>query len=156
MRAVIQRVSEARVEVDGTIVGQIGAGLVVLLGIAEGDDEAIAVKLASKITGLRIFSDKDGKFNLSALDTAGAILLISQFTLFANTRKGNRPSFLGAAQPDAAAHLVERVAFHLQNSGLQVATGSFRAHMHVSLVNDGPVTIMLDSDDWARPRRGSL
>jgi D-tyrosyl-tRNA(Tyr) deacylase len=154
MRAVIQRVSEARVDVDGAIAGQIDAGLVVLLGIAEGDDEQTAAKLAAKIAGLRIFSDEAGKFNLSALDVGGAILLVSQFTLFGDTRRGNRPSFLGAAPPEVAEQLVERVAHHLRQSGLRVAMGVFRAHMRVSLVNDGPVTIILDSEDWTRPRRG--
>jgi len=155
MRAVIQRVSEARVTVETEVVGQIGAGLVVLLGIAHQDTAEIAAKLAAKIAALRIFSDAEGKFNLALRDVGGAILVVSQFTLFGDTRKGNRPSFIDAAQPQVAQALVDRFVAELRDAGLTVATGIFRAHMQVALTNDGPVTIIIDSEDWSRPRRQS-
>ena len=156
MRAVVQRVSEARVVVDDAVIGAIGPGLLVLLGVAEGDDAAIGTALADKIAQLRIFNDDDGKFNLSLLETGGAVLVVSQFTLLADTRKGRRPSFVHAAHPSIAEPLVEHVCTHLRtHHGLTVATGRFGAHMHVHLVNDGPVTITLDSNDQERPRRGS-
>ena len=154
MRALIQRVSEAAVEVDGAITGEIDGGLLILLGVANGDDEAIARRMAEKVAGLRIFSDEQGRFNLSLQDTGGGALVVSQFTLLADTRKGKRPSFLLAAPPEQAAVLVDTFASQLEASGIRVAHGVFGAHMRVSLVNDGPVTIMLDSDDWQRPRRG--
>lgn len=154
MRAVVQRVSEASVEVEGRIAGSIGAGLLVLLGAATGDTAEIAHRLAEKVAGLRIFSDAEGKFNESLLETSGGALVVSQFTLLADTRKGKRPSFLDAAPPDEARRLVDTFAEHLRGLGVTVATGVFGAHMHVALINDGPVTIMLDSDDWLRPRRG--
>ncbi|CAA9379138.1 MAG: D-aminoacyl-tRNA deacylase, partial [uncultured Chloroflexia bacterium] len=150
MRALIQRVDEASVEVDGTITGQIARGLLVLLGVADGDTADVARKLAEKTANMRIFADADGKFNRSLLDTGGAVLLVSQFTLLADTRKGNRPSFIGAAPPDVARQLVDDFGNHLQTLGIQVEHGVFGAHMHVALLNDGPVTIMLDSDDWQR------
>ena len=140
MRAVVQRVSWARVTPGGAI----GGGLCVLLGIAEGDDEAAAVRLARKTAELRIFPDADGRFDRSLLDTGGAALVVSQFTLIADTRKGNRPSFAGAARPEAAEPLYERFCTALRNLGVQVETGVFGAHMDVELVNDGPVTIVLD------------
>ena len=155
MRALVQRVTEASVEVNGSVVGSIGTGLLVLLGAATGDSTETAQKLADKVAGLRIFSDEQGKFNNSLLDIRGAALVVSQFTLFADTRKGRRPSFLEAAAPESAQELVMVFCEHLRSLGLAVETGVFGAHMRVALVNDGPVTIMLDSADWERPRRGS-
>ncbi len=155
MRALVQRVTEASVVVDKQTVGAIRAGLLVLLGVTHGDDEGIARKLADKVAGLRIFSDEQGKFNRSLLDVGGAALIVSQFTLFADTRKGKRPSFLQAADPEVAAALVAVFRAHLGTLGLPVESGVFGAHMLVASINDGPVTIMLDSDDWQRPRHGN-
>ncbi len=156
MRAVVQRVTEARVVVDDEIVGAIGPGLLVLLGVAEGDDAATGIALADKIAQLRIFNDADGKFNLSVLDRGGAVLVVSQFTLLADTRKGRRPSFVHAADPSIAEPLVEQFCTHLRSHRqLTVAIGRFGAHMLVHLVNDGPVTITLDSNDQDRPRRSA-
>lgn len=155
MRALVQCVTEASVVVDGQTVGAIRAGLLVLLGVTHGDDEGIARKLADKVAGLRIFSDEQGKGNRSLLDIGGAALVVSQFTLFADTRKGKRPSFLQAADPEVAADLVAVFRTHLSTFGLPVESGVFGAHMLVSSINDGPVTIMLDSDDWQRPRHGN-
>ncbi len=155
MRALIQRVNQASVEVEGTITGRIDTGLLVLLGVAEGDTDEIAQKIAQKIANLRIFSDAAGKFNLALGDVGGAVLLVSQFTLLADTRKGNRPSFIDAAHPDVARHLVHAVGTYINAAGIRVEHGVFGAHMHVALVNDGPVTLMLDSDDWLKPRRSS-
>jgi D-aminoacyl-tRNA deacylase len=132
------------VTVDGTVVGMCGRGLVVLLGVADGDDEAAAERLAGKIARLRIFENEDGKFDRSLLDTGGAALVVSQFTLLADTRKGNRPSFTAAARPDVAQALYERFCRALEAEGVRVARGVFGARMQVSLVNDGPVTIVLD------------
>lgn len=154
MRALVQRVNQASVEVDGVITGSIDHGLLILLGVGQGDDAAIAQRIADKVAGLRIFSDEQGKFNLSLQDVGGGVLVVSQFTLFADTRKGKRPSFLDAAPPDLAAALVECFGRHLEAMGFYTGYGVFGAHMHVALVNDGPVTIMLDSDDWQRPRHG--
>ena len=154
MRALIQRVSQASVAVDDHTVGSIGPGLVVFLGIGQGDSEADAAYLVEKIANLRIFADSEGRFNLSALETAGEVLLISQFTLYAETRKGRRPSFTGAAPPEQARPLTERVEDLLRERGLQVAAGVFQAMMKVSLVNEGPVTIFIDSADRKRPRAG--
>jgi D-tyrosyl-tRNA(Tyr) deacylase len=139
MRAVIQRVSRA----SSTPGGAIGPGLCVLLGIAEGDDEAAAVRLAAKVARLRIFEDAEGRFDRSLLDTGGAALVVSQFTLLADTAKGNRPSFSGAARPEAAGPLYERFAQALRDLGVHVETGVFGARMSVELVNDGPVTIVV-------------
>jgi D-aminoacyl-tRNA deacylase len=144
MRAVCQRVGSARVSVDGAVAGEIGAGLCVLLGVAAGDGEEAAVRLAGKIARLRVFADDDGKFDRSLLDTGGAALVVSQFTLTADTAKGNRPSFSGAAPPEEAEPLVERFCSELRALGVLVETGVFGAHMAVELVNDGPVTIVLD------------
>ena len=152
MRAVIQRVSEASVTVEGRIVGQIGRGLVVLLGVGPGDRAAEAEQLADKIANMRIFPDDEGRFNRSVLDIGGAALVISQFTLYADTRRGRRPSFTDAAAPDIAAPLVERFTAALQARGLAIANGVFGAHMSVALVNDGPVTIVLDSATFREPR----
>ena len=145
MRAVVQRVISARVRVDGRTTGEIGAGLLVLLGVEQGDGPADLQYIASKIRDLRIFADPDGKMNLSVLDTKGAVLVVSQFTLSGDARNGRRPSFASAAPPEIARSLYEAVVRELQASGLQVATGEFQAMMQVALVNDGPVTILLDS-----------
>ncbi len=149
MRAVIQRVLSASVEVGGETVGKIGAGLLILLGVGPGDSEREAALLARKCAELRIFSDADGRFNLSLLDTGGAALVVSQFTLYADTRRGRRPGFTDAAPPEIAAPLVEQFAGDLRRMGVAVATGVFGAHMRVALVNDGPVTIMLDTSTGA-------
>ena len=145
MRAVVQRVRHASVVVEGETVGQIGVGFLVLLGAGRDDAEEDVRYIASKVAGLRIFSDVEGKFNLSLADVGGAVLLVSQFTLYADTRKGRRPSFIDAAPPELAEALVERCAQLLREQDIPVETGRFRAHMEVSLLNDGPVTIMLDS-----------
>jgi D-aminoacyl-tRNA deacylase len=143
MRAVCQRVSHAEVRVDGVATGQIGAGLVVLVGVAHGDTAEDADRLAGKIARLRIFEGETGKFDRSLLDTGGAALVVSQFTLIANTRKGNRPSFADAAPPAAAEPLYERFCDALGSLGPAVERGVFGARMAVELVNDGPVTIVL-------------
>lgn len=145
MRAVLQRVSEASVGVDGREVGRIGPGLLVLLAVGQGDGEADVEWMAQKLVGLRIFPDAEGKMNRSLLDTHRALLLISQFTLYADTRKGKRPSFLDAAPPELARDLYQRCAERLRVLGLTVAEGIFAADMKVGLVNDGPVTLLLDS-----------
>ena len=146
MRAVVQRVKGAKVDVDGKRVGEIGQGLLVFLGVGERDSEKDAEYLANKIAHLRIFSDEKGLMNLSILDTGGALLVVSQFTLWADCVKGRRPSFTRAAVPDRAQELYEYFNLNLQKLGLQVATGVFQALMEVHLVNDGPVTILLDSE----------
>jgi D-tyrosyl-tRNA(Tyr) deacylase len=143
VRAVVQRVSEARVTVENEVVGAIGAGLCVLVGVAEGDGEPAAQRLGEKIARLRIFENVEGKFDRSLLDTGGAALVVSQFTLIADTQKGNRPSFTRAAAPAEAEPLVERVAAALRELGVPVETGVFGARMLVELANDGPVTILL-------------
>ncbi|WP_165226635.1 D-aminoacyl-tRNA deacylase [Aquisphaera insulae] len=145
MRAVVQRVSRGSVEIDGSTVGAIGAGFVVLLGVARDDGEADAAWLADKILNLRVFEDEQGKMNRSVVDVRGGILVVSQFTLLADCRAGRRPSFTAAADPADAERLYERFVAILRGSGLEVATGVFRAMMQVSLVNDGPVTLLLDS-----------
>ena len=154
MKAILQRVSRASVSVVGTLVGQIGPGLMVLVGAEEGDTVEDASYLADKIAGLRIFSDEDGKFNLSLRDTGGEILVVSQFTLVADTRKGRRPSFTRAAPPEEADSLISKFTDLLLSSGLRVETGQFQAHMLVEIHNDGPVTIPLDSRDRHKPRKG--
>ena len=145
MRAVLQRVTDARVTVAGQTIGHIGVGLMVLLGAGLEDGDADADWMARKIAELRIFEDDAGKMNRSVADAGGAILLVSQFTLYADTTRGRRPSFIGALAPDRAAPLIERVATALRGRGLTVETGSFGADMDVALVNRGPVTILLDS-----------
>jgi len=145
VRAVIQRVSEAKVTIDGQISGQIDAGLVVLLGVALEDTERDAEYLAAKISGLRIFADDEDKMNLSLVDTGGAMLIISQFTLFGDCRKGRRPSFTAAASGEHGEKLYDHFVAAVKNGGIPVATGEFGAHMDVSLVNNGPVTMLLDS-----------
>ena len=146
MKAVVQRVSRASVRVGGEVRGEIGEGLLVLLGVASGDDTVAAERLAGKVARLRIFAaDADGRFHRSLLDTRGAALVVSQFTLLADTRKGNRPGFTGAAAPEHAQPLVETVVDGLRALGVTVTTGRFGARMAVELVNDGPVTIVLDA-----------
>ena len=152
MRAVVQRVTEASVLVEGREVGRVGPGLVVLLGVGREDEEADAQYLVDKILNLRIFSDEDNRFNRSARDVGADLLLISQFTLYANTRKGRRPDFTGAAQPQEAQRLYDHTVDRFRNSGLTVASGLFQEHMQVRLQNDGPVTILLDSADRQRSR----
>ena len=144
MRAVVQRVSSARVVVAGRVVGGIGAGLCVLLGVADTDDEAGADRLAGRVARLRVFENEAGKFDRRLLDVGGSALVVSQFTLIADTAKGNRPSFTGAAPPERAEPLYERFAAALRQLGVPVETGVFGARMQVELVNDGPVTIVLD------------
>lgn len=147
MKAILQRVTSASVEVDGTVVGQIGAGLLVFVGVAKGDEEADCRYLVEKLRTFRIFSDEQGKMNRSLVDAGGSILLVSQFTLLGSTANGRRPSFDGAAPPDVARRLYEQVAADLRKAGTSVETGVFAAHMRVALVNDGPVTFALDSRD---------
>ncbi len=146
MRAVVQRVSRAAVRVDGAVTGSIERGLLVLLGVAAGDGEEQARWMADKVAQLRIFEDQACKMNRSVEDVRGGVLVVSQFTLLGDARKGNRPSFVAAAPPDRASALYERVSALLRARGLPVAQGVFRAHMDVELTNDGPVTILLDSE----------
>jgi D-tyrosyl-tRNA(Tyr) deacylase len=147
MRAVVQRVTKASVSIDGKIVGSIGKGLVILLGIKNGDLDDDVKFLAEKCVNLRIFSDAAGKFNLSALDVSGEILAISQFTLYGDTRKGRRPSFIEAAPPEISEPLYQTFVTYLRQSGLKVETGEFGAMMLVEIFNDGPVTILLESKE---------
>ncbi len=152
MRVVLQRVSQASVTVDGAVVGAIDAGLLLLVGVAPTDTEADARWLALKCVGLRIFADEQGKMNRSLLDVSGGILAISQFTLYGDSRKGRRPSFVGAARPSLAEPLYERFCILLEEAGVNpVARGRFGADMKVSLCNDGPVTLLLDSPPSQRP-----
>jgi len=145
MRAVVQRVTRAAVTVGGEVVGRIGAGLCVLVGVGAADDEADADALAEKVVGLRIFEDEAGKMNRSLLDTGGALLAVSQFTLFGDARKGRRPSFVEAMEPARASELFERFCAACRARGVHVETGCFRTEMQVELVNDGPVTILVDT-----------
>lgn len=145
MRAVVQRVSSASVEVEGRVVGQIGPGLLVLLGVAASDNAADADYLAEKIAGLRIFEDGDGKMNLNVTEAGGAVLAVSQFTLYGDVRRGRRPSFDEAARPERARELYEHFVAEIERHGLHCETGEFQAMMSVALVNQGPVTILLDS-----------
>jgi D-tyrosyl-tRNA(Tyr) deacylase len=145
VRAVVQRVSSARVEVDGEPVASIGKGLLVLLGVARGDGERQAQWLADKIAGLRIFEDDEGKMNLSVQEVGGSVLVVSQFTLLGDCRKGRRPSFTEAAPPEEAHRLYQKFAARLREGGVHVETGVFQARMAVHLVNDGPVTLSLDT-----------
>ena len=147
MRALLQRTSGARVRVAGEIVGQIERGLVVLVGVGPDDDEAVADAVARRISELRIFDDDAGRTNLSLLDVDGSALVVSQFTLYADTRRGRRPGFTGAAAPDVAERLYLRLAEALRSRGVTVATGRFGAEMAVELVNEGPFTIWLDTAD---------
>ncbi len=145
MKALLQRVTDASVSVAGEVVGRIGPGLVVFVGIAQGDTEKDAQFLAQKTANLRIFADEEGKFNLSALDVKGELLLVSQFTLLADTKKGRRPSFVEAAPPAQAGELFEQLVEQARATGLKVETGRFQQYMQVEIHNDGPVTILLDS-----------
>jgi D-tyrosyl-tRNA(Tyr) deacylase len=147
MRACIQRVSSARVVVDGETVGEIGRGLVVLLGVAADDGEAELRWMVDKVVGLRVFEDADGKMNLALADVGGELLVVSQFTLLGDCRKGRRPSFIAAAPPEQAEPMYQQFVDAARQLGVRVATGRFRAHMQVELVNDGPVTILVDSAD---------
>lgn len=152
MRALLQRASHARVTVDGETIGELTPtpGLVILLGVGPADTLAEARTLANRIANLRIFSDADGKFNLSLRDVNGGALVVSQFTLYADTRRGRRPGFTGAAAPDHAEPLVLALIEALREDGVPTQGGRFGAHMQVELTNDGPVTIWLDTDDWRR------
>lgn len=154
MRVVLQRVKRAAVRVDGQTVGEIGPGLLALVGVAAGDDVETIDKVAAKVAGLRIFADADGRFNESVAKIGGAVLVVSQFTLIADVRKGRRPSFTGAARPEQAEPLVERFTAQLAAAGVPTASGRFGAMMQVELVNDGPFTVIIDSADLERPRRG--
>jgi D-tyrosyl-tRNA(Tyr) deacylase len=145
VRAVVQRVASASVVVDGEVVGQIERGLLVLLGVGTDDADVDAVALAEKITGLRVFEDEAGKMNLALNDVGGQMLVVSQFTLFGDCRKGRRPSFVEAARPEKAELLYETFVAEIRGQGIHVETGRFQTHMDVSLVNDGPVTLLLDS-----------
>ena len=147
MRAVVQRVREARVLVDGEAVGEVGAGVCVLLGVAQEDDEAVAERLAGKVARLRVFENADGKFDRSLIDVGGAALVVSQFTLITDSKRqrGTRPDFSKAARPEAAEPLYERFCESLAGYGIDVSTGRFGARMQLELVNDGPVTIVLDA-----------
>lgn len=145
MRALVQRVSEARVRVDGEVVGEIDVGLVALIGVTHDDTPAQATKLADKIANLRVFEDDDGKMNRSALDVGGGVLAVSQFTLYGDTRKGRRPAFVDAARPDVAEPLCDDVVDELRSLGVaRVETGRFRTDMQVELINDGPITLMIE------------
>lgn len=144
MRAVVQRVTRAAVRVDGETIGEIGRGLLVLVGAAAGDGPADASALAEKLAGLRIFPDDEGLMNRSVVEAGGAVLVVSQFTLYGDVRRGRRPSFTAAAPPEAAEPLVDLVADGLRRAGVPCATGRFRAHMEVDLLNDGPVTLVLE------------
>ena len=146
MRAVLTRVKSASVSVDGNVIGQIGPGFLILLGITHDDTEAQAVKLADKLTGLRIFEDEDGKMNRGLETVNGEILVISQFTLYGNCRKGRRPEFLNAARPETAIPLYEKFVSLVRAKGYHVETGEFGAYMQVESLNDGPVTLVVDTD----------
>ncbi|MBN1125994.1 MAG: D-tyrosyl-tRNA(Tyr) deacylase [Sedimentisphaerales bacterium] len=145
MRAVVQRVRDAKVEVDGQVTGAIEKGLLVYLGVGKGDTQKDMEFIAEKVMGLRIYEDQEGRMNRSVRDVGGGVLLISQFTLFGDCRKGRRPSFDAAADPETADALYRQCAAYLRAAGMQVGTGVFAAHMHVTATNDGPVTLLLDS-----------
>lgn len=147
MRAVVQRVRNARVTVDKAVSGGIGLGLLVYLGVCDSDDEEICARMASKIARMRIFQDAEEKMNLSVSDVGGEVLVVSQFTLYASMKRGNRPSFDGAGRPDLAERLYEVFMEEVRKTGLHVEHGIFGAHMHVEYENDGPVTILMDSDE---------
>jgi len=155
MRAILQRVSSASVTVDEQVVGRIAHGLLVLIGVTSGDSVTESTLLADKTMALRIFADEEGRFNRSLIDVAGEVLVVSQFTLYADVRKGRRPSFSQAALPELAAPLVTAYVDSLRTAGINVTTGIFGAMMQVTLINDGPVTIILDSDTFKQPRRQS-
>ncbi|WP_419863745.1 D-aminoacyl-tRNA deacylase [Candidatus Poriferisodalis sp.] len=144
MRALVQRVAKARVRVDGEVIGEIGPGLCCLIGATHDDSADSARKLAGKLWNLRIFADENGQMNRSVAETNGEMLVVSQFTLYGDTRKGRRPSFVAAAEPDEATRLIDELIDELRRLGATVATGSFGAHMEVEMTNDGPVTLMLE------------
>ncbi len=144
MRAVVQRAKHASVSVDGKIIGQISHGLLVLLAVHKDDEETAIAKMAEKIVNLRIFGDQDGKMNLSVKDVSGAILVVSQFTLYGDCRRGNRPSFIESAGPEKAIPMYEKFVEYIRSAGIGIETGEFGAHMEVDSVNDGPVTVILD------------
>ncbi|MFO8009848.1 MAG: D-aminoacyl-tRNA deacylase [Dehalococcoidia bacterium] len=153
MEALIQRVSKASVEVEGSLIGRIGPGLLLFIGVGSNDTIEDVRYIADKVTGLRIFSDKEGKFNLSVLDTGGEVLVVSQFTLLADTRKGRRPGFTSAAPPELAESLIDTLTGLIRDNGVRVETGKFQAHMMLEIHNDGPVTIPIHSSDRLRPRK---
>jgi D-aminoacyl-tRNA deacylase len=144
MRALVQRVAEARVRIEGAVVGEIGTGLCVLVGVTHGDDDSVARKLAEKVWNLRVFPDDVGTMSVSAADAGGQVLVVSQFTLYANTERGRRPSWIDAARPEQAEPIVSAFADALRDLGATVATGQFGADMQVELINDGPVTLLLE------------
>jgi D-tyrosyl-tRNA(Tyr) deacylase len=150
MRALVQRVTQARVTVAGEPVGEIGTGLLVLIGVTHDDTPAVASRLAEKVGNLRVFDDADGIMNRTLLDVGGSALVVSQFTLYGDARKGRRPSFIAAAPPELAERLYESFASRVAGQGVGVAMGRFRAHMLVSLVNDGPVTLWIDTEENGR------
>jgi D-tyrosyl-tRNA(Tyr) deacylase len=154
VRLVLQRVSRAAVKVDAETVGEIAHGLLILIGVREGDDEAMARRLATKAAELRIFADTEGRFNRSLIETGGEALVVSQFTLYGDVRKGRRPSFNDAAPGEIAEPLVEAFATAIEALGVHVARGRFGAQMQVELVNDGPVTLVIDNEELERPRHG--
>ena len=154
MRAVVQRVTRASVGVDGAVVGAIDGGLLVLLGVTHGDSPGTAVELATKVVDLRVFDDAEGRMNRSLGESGGAVLCISQFTLYGDVRRGRRPSWDAAAPPDEARPLYEAFCAAIEGQGIRCERGMFGAEMLVELVNDGPVTLILDSADFERPRRG--
>lgn len=153
MRAVVQRVARASVVVEGAAVGAIEQGLLVLLGVTDSDTDATARKLARKIVALRIFEDDEGKMNRAMADVGGAMLCVSQFTLYGDVRRGNRPSFTAAAAPEEARRLYDLFCDEVEAQGIRCERGVFGAHMGVELLNDGPVTLMIDSEDLEQPRR---
>ena len=150
MRAVLTRVDHASVKVDGEIVGKIGKGFLILLGVGQNDTEAECIKLCDKLCGLRVFEDDQEHMNLGLTDVGGEILVISQFTLYGNTKKGRRPDFMAAAKPDLAIPLYEKFVALCREKGFHTETGIFGAHMEVDSLNNGPVTIMVDTEEWAR------
>ena len=152
MRALSQRVSQASVSVEGQVIAAIKQGFVVFIGVGRGDSDVDARYLAEKIANLRVFADESGKFNISILDIGGEVLVVSQFTLFASTRKGRRPSFTDAAPPEEAEPLVDTFVQFLRTAGLRVDTGRFQQYMLVEIHNDGPVTIFIDSEERLKPR----
>ena len=152
MRAALQRVTKGRVTIEGQVKGEIGHGLVILLGVGAGDTEAEVDLMANKVANLRIFADGEGKFNLSAIDARAEMLVVSQFTLYADCRKGRRPSFAGAARPEVASPLCDSFVEKLRAMGFKVETGEFQADLLVESPNDGPVTIWLDTDDLSRSK----
>lgn len=152
MRVVLQRVRHAQVSIGGAVRGEIGRGFLILLGVCEGDTEAEALYLADKCAGLRVFEDENEKMNLALADVGGSLLIVSQFTLYGDCKKGNRPSFTRAARPETAIPLYERFIERCRERGLHVETGEFGADMQVELLNDGPVTILMDTEEMRKPK----